>query len=225
MYSMIVIIIVFRTANLGHVRYERMVSGLEHIKVRLPASSKRIRQACTALSTLLNKVVYVLAENFCAPFNSLLRMHCSLSPPRRQRRLPCTPWHSLDATRVLEAGSIMRLSICLWQKMRWMGKDSEGSTKGAGRRQGCGEGRVSAPKAAGCVTRLTQPANRTISSVVQMLVFIWRSNYYECWWWWCSRRQPTVGFVCVPRGRSGECLRRLGHARRLFASPTGQTPA
>lgn len=81
-YREIVIIIVFRTARRseqGHVRYERMVSGLEHIKVNPPAPTKQNRQACSALSTLLNKVVYVLAENFCAPFNSL-RMHCSLSP-------------------------------------------------------------------------------------------------------------------------------------------------
>lgn len=96
---------------------------------------------------------------------------------------------------------------------------------GAGRRGGGSGRRVSAPRGAGCATCLTQPASQKIPSVVQMLVFIWRSYYCECCCWECWRQRPTVSVVSVHSGhvvrRPRECLQRSEHARRLFASAYG----
>lgn len=83
-------------------------------------------------------------------------------------------------------------------------------------------------RAATVVSR--SPPNRNISSVVQMLLFLWRSCYCKCWFWVWSRQRPMVSAYCVyvphvPGHPGSMCLRRAAHARGLFASAAGQTPA
>lgn len=87
----------------------------------------------------------------------------------------------------------------------------------------------------------SQPANRKIPSVVQMLVFLWRSHYYECWCWVWSRRPPTVCYLSVSivmvvvastcfRPGASRCLRRgwrmrsacLRRLRRVKHRPNSQ---
>lgn len=68
----------------------------------------------------------------------------------------------------------------------------EGGARGAGARPPAQCARGSGLRPPPLRSPLTE-----IPSAVQMLVFLWRSYYYDCWWWVWSRRQPTVRSWCV----------------------------